>query len=108
MAHDWINQGLSTSSRVCATGHIKDPVPLIEKSRAVSRFWFSSSFIHQVITITGLNNRGRGVGRAELLGVGGGGSKQPLATPIVKNWGGGVKGGLGNLETPLATPLNKL
>ena len=23
------------SSRVCATGHVKDPVPLIEKSRAL-------------------------------------------------------------------------
>ena len=29
-----VYKGLGMSSRVCATGHIKDPVPLIEKSRA--------------------------------------------------------------------------
>ena len=34
-------------SRVCATGHITDPVPLTEK--------FHRSSIHQVIIITGLN-----------------------------------------------------
>ena len=28
-AQDWVNKGL-----VCATGHIKDPVPFLEKSRA--------------------------------------------------------------------------
>ena len=28
-------KGLGMSSRVCAAGHIKDPVPLIEKSRAL-------------------------------------------------------------------------
>ena len=43
------------SSHVCATGHIQDPVPLIEKSRAsCSCGRFPPSFIHQVIVITGL------------------------------------------------------
>ena len=42
--------------RVCATGHIKDPVPLIEKRRGLSTGGrFPPSFIHQVIIITGLN-----------------------------------------------------
>ena len=44
------------SSHVCVTGYIKDPVPLIEKSRVS---WpggrFPPSFTHQVIIITGLN-----------------------------------------------------
>ena len=41
---------------VCPTGHIKDPVPLIEKSRALCPSGrFPPSFIHQVIIITGLN-----------------------------------------------------
>ena len=31
---DWVNKGLGMSSRVCTTGHIKDPVPLVEKRRA--------------------------------------------------------------------------
>ena len=44
------------SSLVYATGHIKDPVPLIEKSRASCPGGrVSPSFIHQVIIITGLN-----------------------------------------------------
>ena len=44
------------SSRVCVTEHIKDPVPLIEKSRASCPGGrFPLSFIHQVILITGLN-----------------------------------------------------
>ena len=30
---DWVIKGLGMSSLVCATGHIKDPVPLIEKRR---------------------------------------------------------------------------
>ena len=34
VVHDWVQKGLGMSSRVCVTGHIKDPVPLIEKSRA--------------------------------------------------------------------------
>ena len=35
------------SRRVCATGHIKDPVPLIEKSRASCPGGrFPPSFIH--------------------------------------------------------------
>ena len=39
-----------------ATGHIKDPVPLVEKSRGLSPGGrFPPSFIHQVIIITGLN-----------------------------------------------------
>ena len=44
------------SRRVCATGHIKDPVPLIEKRRGLSPGGrFPPSFIHQVIIITGPN-----------------------------------------------------
>ena len=44
-------------NRVCVTGHIKDPVPLTEKSRVVCIVSgrFPPSFIHQVIIITGLN-----------------------------------------------------
>ena len=43
-------------SCVCATGHIKDPVPLINKRRGLSPGdRFPPSFIHQVIIITGLN-----------------------------------------------------
>ena len=38
------------------TGHIKDPVSLIEKRRGLSPGgWFPPSFIHQVTIITGLN-----------------------------------------------------
>ena len=44
------------SGRVCVTGHIKDPVPLIEKSRATCPGGrFSPRFINQAIIITGLN-----------------------------------------------------
>ena len=43
-------------SCVYAIGHIKDPVPLIEKRRGLSPGGrFPPSFIHQVIIITGLN-----------------------------------------------------
>ena len=43
------------SSRVRATGHIKDPVPLIVKSSASCPDGrFPPSFIYQVIIITGL------------------------------------------------------
>ena len=43
------------SSRVCVTGYIKEPVPLIKKSRAsCSGGRFPPCFI-QVIMITGLN-----------------------------------------------------
>ena len=49
----WVNKGLGMSSRVCATGHVKDPVPLIEKSRAsYPGGRFPPSFIYQVIIIT--------------------------------------------------------
>ena len=42
--------------RVYATGHIQDPVSLIEKRRRLKGWSVSSySFIHQVIIITGLN-----------------------------------------------------
>ena len=34
LVHDWVIKVLGMSSRACATGHIKDPMPLIEKSRA--------------------------------------------------------------------------
>ena len=44
------------SSRVCASGHMKDPVPLNEKRRGLSPSGrFPPSFIHQVIIITGRN-----------------------------------------------------
>ena len=45
-------------SHVCVTGYINDPVPLIEKSRASTRF--PPSFLLQVyiIIITGLNKLG--------------------------------------------------
>ena len=44
------------SSLVYATGHIKDPVPLMAKRRGLSPGGrFPPSFIHQVIIITGLN-----------------------------------------------------
>ena len=33
---DWVIKGLGMSSLVYATGHIKDPVPLIEKRRGLS------------------------------------------------------------------------
>ena len=53
---DWVIKGFGMSSLVNATGHIKDPVPLVEKSRGLSPGgWFPPSFIHQVIIITGLN-----------------------------------------------------
>ena len=56
VVHDWVNKDLGMSSRVCATGHIIYPVPLIEKGRALCpRGRFLPSFIHQVI-ITGQNN----------------------------------------------------
>ena len=47
---------LGMSSRVCATGHIKDSMSLTEKSReSCPGGRFPPSFIHQVIIITGLN-----------------------------------------------------
>ena len=53
---DSVIKGLGMYSRVYATGHIKDPVPLIEKRRGVSPGGrFPPSFIHQVIIITRLN-----------------------------------------------------
>ena len=44
-----LNPPIYVSSRVCATGHIKDPVPLIEKRRGLPPGGQSPpSFIHQV------------------------------------------------------------
>ena len=44
------------SARACVTGHIKDPVPLIEKRRGLSPGGrFPPGFIHRVIIITRLN-----------------------------------------------------
>ena len=34
VVHDWVIKGLGMSSRVCVTGHRKDPAPLAKKSRA--------------------------------------------------------------------------
>ena len=49
----WVIKGFGMSSLVYATGHIKDPVPLIEKRRGLSPGGrFPPSFIHQVIIIT--------------------------------------------------------
>ena len=49
MVHSWANKGLGMSSRVCATGHIKDPLRLIEKRRASCPDGrFPPSFIHQI------------------------------------------------------------
>ena len=31
VVHDWVIKGLGMSIGVCAAGHIKDPVPLVEK-----------------------------------------------------------------------------
>ena len=43
--------------RVCAIGHIKDLMPLIEKSSVLCPSGrFPPRFIHQIIIITGLNN----------------------------------------------------
>ena len=56
MLSDWEIKGLGMSSRVYATGRIKDPVPLTEKRRGLSPGGrFPPSFIHVVIIITGLN-----------------------------------------------------
>ena len=53
---DWVIKGLGMSNLVYATGHIKDPVPLIKKRRGLSPGGrFPPSFIHQVIIITELN-----------------------------------------------------
>ena len=53
---DWVIKGFGMSSLVYATGHIKDPVPLVEKSRGLSPGGrFPPSFIHRVVVITGLN-----------------------------------------------------
>ena len=53
---NWVIKGFGMSSLVYATGHIKDPVPLVEKSRGLSPGGrFPPSFIHQVVIITGLN-----------------------------------------------------
>ena len=44
------------SSRVCVTGLITDPAPLIDKRRGLSPGGrFPPSFIHEVIINTGLN-----------------------------------------------------
>ena len=56
---NWVIKGLGISSLVYATGHIKDPMPLIAKRRGLSPGGrFPPSFIHQVIIITGLNKSG--------------------------------------------------
>ena len=56
VVHDLVNKGLGMSIRVSATGHIKDPMPLIEKNRASCPSGrFPPSFIHQVFITSGLN-----------------------------------------------------
>ena len=50
VVHDWGNKDLGMSSRVSVTERIKDPVPLIKKSRvSCPSGRFLTSFIHQVI-----------------------------------------------------------
>ena len=52
---DWVNKGFAICQAV-SSGHIQDPVPLIDKSRALFPGGrVPPSFIHQVIIITGLN-----------------------------------------------------
>ena len=52
---DWVNKGLGISNRVCASGHIKDPAPLIKKGRALCPGRrFPPSFIHSRLIMTGL------------------------------------------------------
>ena len=52
----WVIKGLGMFSLVYATGHIKDPMPFIDKRRGLSPGGrFPPSFIHQVIIITGLD-----------------------------------------------------
>ena len=52
---DWVIKDPGMFSRVYASGHIKDPVPLIAKRRGLSPGGrFPPGFIHQVIIITGL------------------------------------------------------
>ena len=56
MVYVCLIEGLGMSSRVYATGHIKDLVPLVEKSMASCPGGrVSPSFTHQVILITRLN-----------------------------------------------------
>ena len=46
---DWVIKGPGMSSRACATGHMKDPMPLIEKGRGLSPGGrFPPGFIHRV------------------------------------------------------------
>ena len=55
MLRDWVIKRPGMSSRVCGTGHIQDPVPLIEKRRGLSPGGrFPPGFIHRGIVITGL------------------------------------------------------
>ena len=56
VAHDKVIKGLGMYSRVCVTGHIKDPMPFIDMSRAsCSSGRFPPSCIHQTVIITGVN-----------------------------------------------------
>ena len=56
VVQDGVNKGVGMSIRGCATGHIKDPLPLVKKSRAsCTGARFPPSFIYQEI-ITGLNS----------------------------------------------------
>ena len=50
---DWVIKGLGMSSLVYATGHIKEPVPLIEKRRGLSPV--VGFLLVSFIIITGLN-----------------------------------------------------
>ena len=35
--NDWVSKDLGMSNRVCATGHIKDPVPLSGRTNVVNK-----------------------------------------------------------------------
>ena len=57
VVHGWAIKDLGMYNRVCATGHIKDPMPFIEKSGVSSRGGsLSSYFSHQEIIISDVNN----------------------------------------------------
>ena len=52
MVHDCLIKGLGMSSHVYATGHIKGPVALIEKNRALCLGGrFLPSLIHQEVRL---------------------------------------------------------
>ena len=78
---DWVIKGLGMSSLVYATGHIKDPVPLIEKRRGLS------SLGHSDTPISG-NRSPFGKGRASLIHIAQGGGVRLYHIGKLTSWGG--------------------